>query len=222
MPGGNSVGLVKSGICVFLERSEVFDTGSGPLLNGLFGVSKEDWTAEGTEICRLIMNLIPLNQLCQPLTGDVDTLPSWGMMNPYFLQPDENLLISSEDVKCFFYTMRVPECWVKFLAFNKVVPDSVLPEELKGRVVYLASRVLPMGFLNSVSIAQNVHRNLVRWSSNDKEGTNLEWQELRKDKSFPATPHCWRVYLDNYDLLERVSATGMVELKGKWNLGTAG
>ena len=207
-------GLVRSGICVFLERCEVFDTGSGLLLNGLFGVSKEDWTAEGTEICRLIMNLIPLNQLCQPLAGDVDTLPSWGMMNPYFLQPGENLLISSEDVKCFFYTMRVPDCWVKFLAFNKEVPDSVLPEELKGRVVYLASRVLPMGFLNSVSIAQNVHRNLVRWSSIDKEDTNLEWQELRKDKSFPATPHCWRVYLDNYDLLERVSATGMVELEG--------
>ena len=46
--------------------------------------------------------------------------------------------------------MAVPDCWVKFLAFNKLVPDDCLPDGLKGRNVYLASRVLPMGFLNSV------------------------------------------------------------------------
>ena len=132
-------GLVSAGVCCFLEEGQVFDTGSGPLLNGLFGVSKEDWTPDGTEICRLIMNLVPLNNICQPLGGDIDTLPSWSMMSPFFLQPNENLLISSEDVKCFFYTMAVPDCWVKFLAFNKLVPDDCLPSDLKGRNVYLAS-----------------------------------------------------------------------------------
>lgn len=60
---------------------------------------------DGHEIFRLIMNLIPLNHICRPFTGDVDTLPSWGSMSPFFLQPHENLLVSSEDVKCFFYTM---------------------------------------------------------------------------------------------------------------------
>ena len=72
--------------------------------------------------------------------GGTSTLPSWGMMNPFFIQPDENLLISSEDVKCFFYTMSVPACWVKFLAFNKPVPQECLPESLEGRCVYLASQ----------------------------------------------------------------------------------
>ena len=82
-------GLVSSGVCCFLEEYQVFDTGSGPLLNGLFGVSKEDWTPQGVEICRLIMNLIPLNNICQSLGGDIDTLPSWSMMTPFFLQPNE-------------------------------------------------------------------------------------------------------------------------------------
>ena len=123
-------GLVDAGVCCYIEEEMVFDTGQGPLLNGLFGVSKEEWTPDGTEICRLIMNMIPLNSLCESLSGHVDSLPSWGMMNPFFLQPGENLLISSEDVKCFFYTMKVPTAWVKFLAFNKRVPDSCLPDSL--------------------------------------------------------------------------------------------
>jgi len=53
-------------------------------------------------------------------------------MSPFFLQPHENLLVSSEDVKCFFYMMRVPEHWTKFLAFNKAVPQEVFPQELRG------------------------------------------------------------------------------------------
>lgn len=109
--------LVNCGLCTFLERDQVFDTGNGLLLNGLFGVSKEEWS-HGTEIFRLIMNLIPLNNLCLPLAGDVDTLPSWSLMSPFFLQPSETLLVSSEDVRCFFYTLSVPEEWWPFLAFN--------------------------------------------------------------------------------------------------------
>ena len=207
--------LVNCGLCTFLERDQVFDTGNGLLLNGLFGVSKEEWS-HGTEIFRLIMNLIPLNNLCLPLAGDVDTLPSWSLMSPFFLQPSETLLVSSEDVRCFFYTLSVPEEWWPFLAFNKVVPNEALPTELQDREVYLASRVLPMGFLNSVSLAQHVHRNLVRWSGRSEVGSpcNLAADELRKDKGFPQSKKPWRVYLDNYDLLEKVESTNMVATKG--------
>ena len=186
----------------------------GALLNGMFGVSKEETTPERVEVCRLIMNLIPFNSICQPLGGDIDTLPSWSMMSPFFLQPGENLLVSSEDVKCFFYTMRIPECWSKYLAFNKPVPDTALPVELHGKTVYLASRVLPMGFLNSVSLAQNVHRNLVKWSYGLEERPALESTELRKDRPFTTADSTWRVYLDNYDLLEKVEATGMTDCEG--------
>ena len=211
-------GLVSSGVCTWLEESEVFHVHDTPLLNGLFGVSKEEWTDEGVEIFRLIMNLIPLNALCRPISGDVETLPSWGMMSPFFLQPGERLVISSEDVKCFFYTMRVPCCWVKFLAFNKIVPDDVLPRSLKGKRVYLASTVLPMGFLNSVSLAQHVHRNLVAWSRGDFPEAAGEYnapeQELRKDRGFTLSSRAWRVYLDNYDLLEKVEATAFAQLEG--------
>ena len=212
-------GLLEAGVCTLIEEEQVFQTDEGPLLNGLFAVGKEEWTDDGTEICRLIMNLVPLNAICQPLSGDVDTLPSWGMMNPYFLQPGENLLVSSEDVKCFFYTMRVPDAWVKYLSFNKCVPDVCLPKHMRGQNVYLASRVLPMGFLNSVSLAQNVHRNLVKWACHEGDQVHHEESELRKDRPFTVSSSAWRVYLDNYDLLEKVQATGMVELEGTTPVG---
>ena len=209
-------GLVQSGICTFIEEHEIFHVRDQPLLNGLFGVTKDDWTADGTEIYRLIMNLVPLNALCMPMTGDVNTLPSWSGMSPYFLQPSQFLLVSSEDVKCFFYTMSVPKAWIKYLAFNKLVPDSALPPSLVGRRVYVASQVLPMGFLNSVSLAQHVHRNLALRARGAAEGRedNAPEHELRKDRAFPAGDSLWRIYLDNYDLLEKVEATQMIDLEG--------
>ena len=213
-------GLLDAGLCGLLHRDEVFDTGDGLLLNGLFGVTKDEWHGED-EVFRLIMNLIPLNGICMPLQGDVGTLPSWAGMNPFFLQPHENLLISSEDVRCFFYTMSVPSSWYKYLAFNKRVPDSVLPTGLQGEEVYLASKVLPMGFLNSVSLAQHVHRNLVLASRKHRENVNLPEGELRKDKAFTVANPCWRVYLDNFDLLEKVEATNMVGMEGSEAPGVA-
>ena len=204
-------GLVERGVCTYLTRDEVFDTGQGPLLNGLFGVTKDE-KADGVEVYRLIMNLIPLNGICSGLSGDVATLPSWSSMSPYFIQPTESLLVSSEDVRCFFYTMSVPEEWWKYLAFNKPVPQGVIPDHLQGEQVYLAARVLPMGFLNSVSLAQHVHRNLVLWSGEEKEANNKPEEELRKDKHFSDGQQNWRVYLDNYDLLEKVQSTEVAGL----------
>ena len=205
-------GLLAGKVCRLLKKEEVFDTGNGPLLNGLFGVTKDE-VVNGVEVYRLIMNLVPLNGICQPFGGDIATLPSWSMMGPLFLQPSEQLLVSSEDVRCFFYIMSVPEPWCKYLAFGKLVPREVLPPDLVGEEVYLAAQVLPMGFLNSVSLAQHVHRNLAR-ARGDEECPNRRHQELRKDKPFTVSNPQWRVYLDNFDLLERVKDTQVVSLEG--------
>lgn len=123
------------------------------------------------------------------------------------LQPGEFLLVSSEDVRCFFYTLRVPEAWWKYLCFGKKVPDVCLPSSLVGQSVYLASTVLPIKFLNSVSLAQHVHRNLALLSGREHGSVNAPENELRKDAPFTVGEPRWRVYLDNYDLIERVEAT---------------
>lgn len=61
-------GLVRTGVCCFMEEDDIFHTEAGPLLNGLFGVTKDDFTKDGCEIFRLIMNLVPLNNLCRAHT----------------------------------------------------------------------------------------------------------------------------------------------------------
>ena len=47
------------------------------------------------------MNLIPLNKLCEPLVGDVVTLPNISSFGSFLLEDGEMALISSEDVRCF-------------------------------------------------------------------------------------------------------------------------
>ena len=181
-------GLLSSGICTLLTVEEIFHVDGCPLLNGLFGVTKDEW-AGGHEVYRLIMNLTPFNGIAEPIKGDVDTLPMWSLMNPFYLEANDTLIVSSEDVRCFFYTMRVPCSWYKYLAFNRRVPDSCLSEELMGREVYLASQVLPMGFANSVSLAQHVHRNLALWSGEQwpAEPTEVMAPELEIRKNRPVT-----------------------------------
>lgn len=79
----------------------------------------------------------------------------------------------------------------------------MVPPKWKGRRCVLVSRVLPMGFLNSVSIAQHVHRNVVKWSQlSHPQGLGGE-AEMRRDRVGSSSNCLYRVYLDNFDLLER-------------------
>ena len=210
-------GLVSTGICTLLRANEVFQVDGKPLLNGLFGVSKDEWS-QGHEVFRLIMNLVPFNGIAEAVKGDVDTLPAWSLMSPFYLQPSETLLISSEDVRCFFYTMSVPNPWYKYMAFNRRVPDQCLPSDMRGEEVYLASKVLPMGFANSVSLAQHVHRNLTLWSqehvAGEAAGVAAPEAEIRKDRPVTVANPSWRIYLDNYDLLEKVKSVDVTTLTG--------
>lgn len=68
-------GLIRSGIWKVLPQCLSHHVGGTPLLNGLFAVSKNEFTETGVELHRLIMNLVPLNRLCRSLRGDVGTLP---------------------------------------------------------------------------------------------------------------------------------------------------
>ena len=152
-------GLLGNGVCIALKETELYHVGGRPLLNGLFGVPKGEEEG-GHPIHRLIMDLRPANLVCRGIDGDVSTLPTWATMSPLQLMPAEDLVVSSEDVRCFFYIFQVPREWSMFLGFNKPIPRVLWPDD--DGPYYLASQVLPMGFKNSVSLAQHVHRAMVR------------------------------------------------------------
>ena len=100
------------------------------------------------------------------------------------------------------------------MGFNKAVPEELIPKEFQGQPCVLVARVLPMGFLNSVSVAQHIHRNVVRWAAlTGKPPVGAEG-ELRKDRAMSSAADLYRVYLDNFDALERVDADLAGQIKG--------
>ena len=204
-------GLLAKGVCGLIPEDRVYRVKGSLLLNGLFGVSKGEF-CEGAEVMRLIMNLIPLNGICKGIEGDVATLPSWAGMSGFQLQPEEDLIISSEDVRCFFYIFQVPEECHPFLAFNKPVSTNV--SGCKQRM-YLCSKVLPMGFKNSVSLAQHVHRFVVKGAlDRGRFPVGLEG-EIRKDRPFSSQSNLFRIYLDNFDELRKVNKSMAEAIEGK-------
>ena len=194
--------LLQRGVFAKIHEDEVYKVDGKLVLNGLFGVSKHEFEGE-FEVMRLIMNLIPANRLVRSLDSDIATLPSWASMSPLGLMPDEDLLISSEDVRCFFYIFRLPPAWYPLMAFNRPLPPRLSGE--KTGKWYPCAAVLPMGFKNSVSLAQHVHRFITRRAlGRARMGGELE---IRKDKTFSSGNPLFRIYLDNFDELMKVSRT---------------
>ena len=195
-------GLVERNICEVWPVDHLVHFGGVPLLNGLFAVGKGEFH-EGEEIQRLIMNLTPVNSLCQSLKGDVGTLPSLAGFSGFLLEENEVALLSSEDIRCFFYLFSIPDAWKPYMGFNREVPATMVPESWRGQPCVLVSRVLPMGFLNSVAIAKHIHRNITRWSATMVSPPVGGEGELRKDLGMSSSASLYRVYLDNFDQVER-------------------
>ena len=209
-----ATGLVERGLCEVRMERDLYHVNSKPVLNGMFAVSKQEWHGN-VEICRLIMNLKPVNALCRPLESDTITLPAITTMTGFYLQEDELLSLSSEDIRCFFYLFKVPDAWVKFLGFGRAVPPQLVDENLRDEVGYLCSRVLPMGFINSVGIAQHVHRNMIKMSLGNFTGNLGGEAEIRRDRTFPLGNDLFRVYLDNFDQLRKVHRDLAELIEGK-------
>ena len=204
-------GLISRGICKAFPLKDAYQVGGSPLLSGLFGVPKNE-VENGCEVLRLIMDLRPLNQISLSVQGDLQTLPLITQLVHLELVEQEVLLISCEDIKAMFYVVGVPSSWDKFLCFNRVIPSRFHPDSPHEKHV-LTACVLPMGYLNSVAIAQHLHRNIIHRAL-ASAGVSHE-HELRRDASWPLLPEQFRVYLDNFDHLKRVNRSLASLLQGE-------
>ena len=207
-------GLVDRGLCTLVRESEIYHVRNRPLWNGLFSVSKQEFKGN-VEICRLIMNLKPVNALCLGLTADTDTLPTITSMTGFYIDESEVLALSSEDIRCFFYLFKVPGDWVKFTAFGRAAPDDMVPSEFGDEKGYLCSRVLPMGFVNSVGIAQHVHRNVIKRAVGKFPFGIGGEAEIRRDRTAPHGKDLFRIYLDNFDELKLVDSSLAAVIEGE-------
>ena len=205
-------GLVARGLCQIVAEDELYSVNGIPLLNGLFSVAKDE-VRDGIPVTRLIMNLKPWNAISRSLCADVGTLPAITQMGAIHIHDDDILVTSSEDLRCFFYLFGVPQAWVKFMGFGKQLPRSMVPVGEGHKRWFLAGRVLPMGYLNSVGIAQHIHRAVVQRALGSVKGLGSSIQEIRRDRSFTTFPNLFRIYLDNFDQLQLVDkrTAGLIE-----------
>ncbi|CAE7612103.1 unnamed protein product [Symbiodinium sp. CCMP2592] len=206
-----AAGLVERRICEVIPLSQVIHVQGKPILGGLFGVPKME-EIDGVPVLRLIMDLRPINQLFEAVAGDLHTLPMLSQLFPLEIFPEEDILVSSEDIKAMFYIVGLSEEWRPLLAFGREVPNHMRPAGVSEPCV-LSSRVLPMGFINSVSVAQTLHRNIVHIAI-DRLGISRE-AEVRRDQPLPISSQAYRAYLDNFDLLQRTNREASRLLSGK-------
>ena len=204
-----AAGLLRRGICEVFPLDEAIHVQGQPVLGGLFGVPKNE-TVDGVDVLRLIMDLRPVNHLFESIVGDMNTLPMLSQLLPLEIHPSEGLLVSSEDIKAMFYIVGLNQKWRKFLCFGKPLPPDLCPDN--SRQYVLSSRVLPMGFINSVAVAQHLHRQIVN-KAVEHVGASRE-TEIRRDQPLPQTSLAYRIYLDNFDCLKRTNPEAASILEG--------
>lgn len=202
--------LVNRNVCGWIPLSSVFQFRGVPILNGLFGVAKNTLIDGHRPTLRLIMNLVPSNSIMRAFVGSVKNLPSITQWMTTVLEEGEELRVWQSDMCNAFYLFRLPAVWMPFLAFNVIQKGSDLGFPEHDRMV-LACKVLPMGWLSSVAIMQEVSEHLLKVRALD------ETSQIVRNKAVPMwmvgvtresreKSRCWwHVYLDNFASGEAVT-----------------
>ena len=196
--------LVKAGydrqLMVGVDPEDVFKDHAGrPVLNGAGAVKKEKKKdGKVLRLQRFISNLIPTNMFQDRIEGDDKLLPYLGQLTLLEQEQGEVWLVDSEDFVSCFNLFRLPPCWRKYMAFNKLV-DASLMGGPAGKKVYPAMNVLPMGWVSSVAIIQAIVRTLVF----DEAEVPLS-SEVAKTKNLPADDDLTVIYLDSFDQLRKL------------------
>ena len=93
----------------------------GPVFNGAGSVQKIKKKGDTVKrVQRLISNFVPTNAFQRRLEGDDVMLPYLGQVTLRGQGEDEVLALNSEDFTSWFNLYRLPQCWRRYMAFNKL------------------------------------------------------------------------------------------------------
>lgn len=210
--------LFQRGIIECIRLEDVFKANGSPVLNGAFAVEKKGQPGVGqVRVTRLIMNFVPANSFQKLMQGDLSTLASSSSWTQFVLGPNEVLLWSGDDQRGAFYAWELPKAWRPFMAFAWPVPGHLVGGE-PGKMEYVASRVIPMGWIQAVSLFQHLHRSLGMTKQPAGAGHDVE-KEWRRDRPVPQTSdgkvtEFVQFYLDDFDCPEVVPSVGWEDMVG--------
>ena len=198
------------GLMVAVEEQDVFRDHNGiKVLNGAAGVKKlKKVGGETRSMQRFISNFIRINSYQRHLEGGDKHLPYLGQLT--LLNQDESdvWVIDSEDFVSCFNLWKLPEKWYGYTCFAKTV-DAKIFGGVPGKQVFPAMAVVPMGWINTVSVIQAVVRTLVF-----SESEIPEESEISKLKNLPETDDLSVIYLDSFDELRRLDRQCAEVLQG--------
>ena len=195
--------LTDCGVCSWIPLDQVLRYRDQYVLNGLFGVPKSTTIDSGEPILRVIMNLVPSNSIMLQLQGSVKNLPSITSWMSTVTDEGEQVKIWQSDMSNAFYLFSLPIQWRRCLAFNIVEAGEHIGLEVNKKYA-LCCCVLPMGWLSSVAVMQEISESLLLRGSlpSDSQITRQKglplWmvgllREAKRDRRA-----WWHVYLDNY------------------------
>ena len=195
--------LVHRNVCKWIPLDEVFTYRNQKVLNGLFGVPKNSAVKSGKPVLRVIMNLVASNSVMKQFEGSVGNLPAITSWMSTVLDEDEEVRLWQLDMSNAFYLFKLPPSWQRYLSFNVIRKGKALGFS-DDRDYALACVVLPMGWLSSVAIMQEISENLLLYdalpaeSQVSKRGSLPLWMTGLLKESRKGRRGWWHVYLDNY------------------------
>ena len=151
--------LTSRGVVKWLPIDQCYSDKNGEYLSGLFGVVKPGkFTQDHQPVLRVIMNLVPINNIFTVLRGDIDCLPNPTQWMNICLDDGDVISLSQGDMASAFYLFATPSCWQPYMCFNfKAKVCRLKVDGLDPNTIYRpACAVLPMGWSSSVGVMQAV------------------------------------------------------------------
>lgn len=198
--------LLDTNMVTLLPESEIPCDNNGKLLvGGLFSVAKNE-----TED-RLIFDRRPQNATMQKLTWA--HLPAGACFSRMTLAPNEFVRGSGDDLRNYYYALRLPSNWIKYNAVGRrVAPELVKLYGLDPSIPHRACfKVLGMGDVNACDIAQAVHESVLK-----REGLLVPETTLVYGHPVPDGPLWEGIYLDDLLITMKVSTDSPVPLDGSF------
>lgn len=198
--------LLSTGMAQLVRESDLPRTSEGHLLcGGLFSVGKDQ------KHDRLIYDRRPENRTMPHLGWEA--LPSGACFVRMRLEPHEFVRGSGDDLKNFYYMLKLPAGWVRYNPVGRRVAKEVV-REFGGDVAQdhrLCFRVLGMGDKNACSIAQATHESILQ-----RHGLLQAEHKLVYGQHVPASDLWEGIYLDDLLITLKVSMPYEIPLDGSF------
>ena len=180
--------LLRSGVATLIPESMGLKDSHGNIITGgLFAVDHKPSSD------RIILDRRPFNELERRLVWA--KLPHGSLLTQLIVPPGYSIRGSGDDLSNYFYLLKHNQDWLPRNAIGKAFDGEGYEEwgGEKGKMYLLSFRVIAMGDLNAVDLAQQVHLEILQDAECMKPGESLMFKE-----PLPASHTLEGLYIDDH------------------------